>query len=230
MGYKAVEWAYAQTVGNASAKSVLVALAEHADASGRCFPSKQRIATMTETSRATVARALALLEAQELIKRSRRVRANGSDTSSWITLRMSHSETPGGSERDGRGAHSETPITVTSNRSIEPTPGVGEGKGSEHLTAERLAAICNKRGSNIDQEAAQVVAAARIGLALTVIDEVIGSMAQMSSRPNFPRAAWPLLQRRATQTGVRLPEKWQDADAFAPVVPLYHRPLLEAHK
>ena len=53
-------------------RCILLALAEHADEEGRCWPSLTRLAALTEADRRTVTRGLAELEARGLLARDRR--------------------------------------------------------------------------------------------------------------------------------------------------------------
>lgn|SRR5262249_3877083 len=68
MSFQATNWAFRQQVGKPSAKLVLVALAEHADADGKCWPSLRSIAARTELSRDTVVRAIRLLKSKGFIR------------------------------------------------------------------------------------------------------------------------------------------------------------------
>lgn len=67
-------------VSPATAKNVLLALAEHANPEGMCFPSWRRIAAMSNCSRPTVARAIRDLEDAGLIRRIAKFRDNGGQT------------------------------------------------------------------------------------------------------------------------------------------------------
>jgi hypothetical protein len=61
MSVWAKAWAYEQFIGNAGAKSVLVALAEFADEFGECWPGHDTLASMTELSVRTIERHIAAL-------------------------------------------------------------------------------------------------------------------------------------------------------------------------
>jgi hypothetical protein len=61
MSVWAKAWAYEQFIGNAGAKSVLVALAEFADEFGECWPGHETLASMTELSVRTIERHIATL-------------------------------------------------------------------------------------------------------------------------------------------------------------------------
>src|SRR5215472_8154305 len=68
MSVRAIDWAFKQQVGRPSAKLVLLALADHADADGKCWPSHKTTATRTELSRDTVVRSVRLLESKGFIR------------------------------------------------------------------------------------------------------------------------------------------------------------------
>lgn len=67
MSVEAITWAFAQKVGNASAKSVLVAMANCADPDLICWPSMAYLEAVTEQDRKTVLRNVAKLKAGEYI-------------------------------------------------------------------------------------------------------------------------------------------------------------------
>ena len=71
MSRRAFEWAWACRGLTPAVRCVLLALAEHADDMGRCWPSLSRLARLSEVDRRTVTRALAALEARGLLTRAR---------------------------------------------------------------------------------------------------------------------------------------------------------------
>lgn len=68
MSYQLVDKVLMSKVGNASAKSVLIALAKFANTENKCFPSYQTLANMTELSIATIKRAVKFLNEKGYIK------------------------------------------------------------------------------------------------------------------------------------------------------------------
>jgi Helix-turn-helix domain len=74
-----VDWAIAQQVKPPARKLVLVALANHADNDGICYPGQALLARECELSIRELQRHLAALEEPEagLISRERRKRENG---------------------------------------------------------------------------------------------------------------------------------------------------------
>jgi len=65
-----IAWAMKAQTPDALSKWLLVILADHADASGMCFPSQSTLANRTGMSRTTVNRKMLLLENAELITRT----------------------------------------------------------------------------------------------------------------------------------------------------------------
>lgn len=68
MSIEALAWAWAQRVDLPSLKLVLLALAEHADKQGHCWPSVARIGDMTCLSQATIYRAMQTLTGMGLVQ------------------------------------------------------------------------------------------------------------------------------------------------------------------
>jgi len=72
MSLAARDWAWSCRGLTLALRCILLALAEHADEEGRCWPSLTRLAALTEADRRTVTRGLAELEARGLLARERR--------------------------------------------------------------------------------------------------------------------------------------------------------------
>lgn len=68
------------------AKVMLLALAEHADQSGYCFPGLRRLATMCEVSESTARRMIKLLASRGFVTVERRFNKNGSCRSNGYRL------------------------------------------------------------------------------------------------------------------------------------------------
>jgi hypothetical protein len=85
MSIEATRWAWAQAVELPSIKLVLLALADHANKEGECWPGITRISTMTGLSQPTIWRAMAQLTAMGMVQqipkgRSYRYALNLTDT------------------------------------------------------------------------------------------------------------------------------------------------------
>lgn len=79
MSIKATEWAWSQNV-SPSEKILLLALADHADSEGVCWPSLDRMQEMTGLNRSTVTRNLKALESMGIIYRERSKGGSGLST------------------------------------------------------------------------------------------------------------------------------------------------------
>ena len=71
MSLQAITWAFAVRGISVAQKAVLLALADHADAAGRCWPSLTTLSAKTCAARRTVINALSALEKAGLISRDR---------------------------------------------------------------------------------------------------------------------------------------------------------------
>lgn len=100
MSVFAMSWAWEQEA-TAGGKLVLLAVADHADPEGECYPSRRRLAKMTGLGRSSVSRYLAALETRGLLQREPRHRENGSRTSTLYRLPL-----PGGPMQDSEGGGS----------------------------------------------------------------------------------------------------------------------------
>lgn len=86
MGFLAITWAYQQDI-ESGAKSVLLALAYHADLQGFCFPSQKRLARMLGRDHTRSIRThLAQLEELGVIRVIPRTRDDGSTTTNMYQL------------------------------------------------------------------------------------------------------------------------------------------------
>lgn len=70
MAINAIEWAFEQDVAVPSAKLVLLSLADHANATGYCWPSIARLAKRTGLSRATIFRSIETLTGLGLVSQA----------------------------------------------------------------------------------------------------------------------------------------------------------------
>ncbi len=114
MSCRARDWAWSRRGLTPALRCILLALAEHADEEGRCWPSLARLAALAEVDRRTVTRGLAALEARALLVRERTV---GQSTSYALAI-----VEPGGCETPLHQAR-ETPRGVTPLQQGRETPG-----------------------------------------------------------------------------------------------------------
>ena len=87
MSLEAVAWSLRQNVGDATAKLILISLADHHNASsGECFPSQARLAEVGCCDERTVKRKLAALVGQGWLTVKPRFAENGRQTSNAYTI------------------------------------------------------------------------------------------------------------------------------------------------
>lgn len=86
MSIQALAWAFAAEVPSGAIKATLLALADHADKAGRCFPGQKRLARMSGNCERAVRKHLAWLAEAGLIIRERRARPDGTRASDRYSL------------------------------------------------------------------------------------------------------------------------------------------------
>ncbi len=92
MSLAAIEWAFRQAIPIPSAKLALLALADHADNQGYCWPSIPRIVERTGLSRATIYRSIDTLTALGVLQLVKRNSGNAYYLAFEITSSQSHHE------------------------------------------------------------------------------------------------------------------------------------------
>lgn len=114
--------------GGPTLKAVLIALADHANERGECYPSIPRIASRTELSERAVRGALRALEVAGLIRSTAR-----SGTSSIYTLTLPTPAAGSGPAVDAEGQevpHSPEGSSAPPRHDVPPTPAAGAPKPS----------------------------------------------------------------------------------------------------
>lgn len=130
MAIAAVAWAFEQRLANPSAKLVLLALADHADGNGMCWPSLARLEQRTSLSRSSVIRALADLESRRLIVRTRRGQTSNCYHLPSVTVTL-----PGVTMTPPECHHDTSPsVTVTPKPSSETSPKRSMKLGARAMT------------------------------------------------------------------------------------------------
>ncbi|HEY7823361.1 MAG TPA: helix-turn-helix domain-containing protein, partial [Acidimicrobiia bacterium] len=110
MSLEAMNWAWEQPVAKSTNKLVLLALADHANADGECWPSMKRIAERSDISPRQVSRAINELVELGLVEKASR-RRHGGQYRGW-DYRVIVQRTPASSGR---------PLPVTSGHG-RPSP------------------------------------------------------------------------------------------------------------
>jgi GntR family transcriptional regulator len=132
-------WVYQQNL-SLGQKATLLALADHADAEGSCYPGQVRLAKMIGASQRSVRTYLAQLERMALIERRQRRRADGSRTSDGYQLLMpqaatlaAHEQPTGNADRTDRQVPLGTPEDLAGHElAVEST---GEPEGTSTTTS-----------------------------------------------------------------------------------------------
>lgn len=121
MSLDALKWAFEQKVGSAARKSVLVAIADHADTTGECWPGHDLLTQKTELHRATVIRHIQALADAGLLVVEGRASMDGRQLSNRYRLRFQTGvaqRDPGVAQSDGRGSQGAT----DGGRTARPEP------------------------------------------------------------------------------------------------------------
>ena len=86
MAVEWIAWAINQKTGSATNKAVLMAICNHANGNGYCWPSQKEIQQFTELSLRSIQRAMQELEKLGLIQREERRRVDGTRSSDAYIL------------------------------------------------------------------------------------------------------------------------------------------------
>ena len=108
-----MSWVFEQNL-NPTQKIILMALADHADDMGKCWPGLQGISEKCNLHISTIQRNIHKLEEDGFIKITERKRPNGSQTSNLYQLNLG-----GVANCDQEGSTGATPRTVTLTNSIK---------------------------------------------------------------------------------------------------------------
>ena len=134
-------WEYARA--GAVQKLILLALADHVNAEGLCWPSIARVGQMAGVGRATVFRALNDLEQMGYLQR---VERGGGSGRSNVYVVM-----PGAVDNPPEGSHSETVKGLTVRRG-GLTPGTAKGLTGETLNHKNRKEPCAEFVSRIPED------------------------------------------------------------------------------
>ncbi|HEY7823931.1 MAG TPA: helix-turn-helix domain-containing protein [Acidimicrobiia bacterium] len=188
MSIEALNWAWEQPVSKAATKLVLLALADHSNADGECWPSMKRIAERSDISPRHVSRAIDELVDLGLVEKSGR-RRHGGQYRGW-DYRLLVQRTP---------ASIGHPLPVTSGHG-RPSPadaGV-RSEPSENRQVEPLADKPPESSTNKKDETFETLAEV-CGISLTGLTR--------SARGQLNRAAKELREVEATPDMIRAKAK-----------------------
>lgn len=86
MSVRAMAWAWDQSVGHPTRKLVLMALADHADDAGRCWPGADTVAGKVGVGERTVRRHIEALAEGGYLTQAKRIRRDDGTLGSWILV------------------------------------------------------------------------------------------------------------------------------------------------
>jgi DNA-binding transcriptional MocR family regulator len=156
MSIEALNWAWEQPVTKAANKLVLLALADHANGDGECWPSMKRIADRSDISARHVSRAINELVDLGLVEKANR-RRHGGQYRGW-DYRLNIQQTPATS---GHGR----PVTSGHGRPSPADTGV-RSEPSENRKEETLADKPPESATRKKDDLFEVIAEA-CGISLT---------------------------------------------------------------
>jgi len=131
---EAIAWALKQRTGSPTLKGVLVAVANYADESGKCWPSQERLCWVTELSPRAVRQSLLKLEEQGFLSRQDRF-SQGKRMTDIYTLHFHRHDVP--LVPPAPGAAGATGTSDQNHRHVVPNiPAPGAAKPSENPSEE----------------------------------------------------------------------------------------------
>lgn len=189
MSIEVLNWAWRQRVPSASAKLVLLALADHANGEGYCWPSMKRVADMAGISPRQVSNHITkLAELGLVVKADRRRHAGQYRGWSYVVGPTSGSELPvvedtGGSELPVTGG-SQLPVGTTSENH-QNTPSPRSARTRDELF-EKVVEVCGHELEGLTRSER-----GRINRAVKEIREAGGTPALVDHAVRAWRARYP---------------------------------------
>ena len=183
MSLDALKWAWEQDCPNATAKLVLMALADHANSDGECWPSMKRVAKLTGISSRQVSTHIVTLESLGYVTKGNRRRHEG-QLRGWEYRVNLHGEATSGSTlpvASGSPAHLPAEVGFRS----EPS----ENRKEEPLADKPPESVTRKK-DNLFETVAEVC-----GIGLTTLTR--------TARGQLNKAAKELREIDATDEQVR---------------------------
>ena len=183
MSLDALKWAWEQDCPNATAKLVLMALADHANSDGECWPSMKRVAKLTGISSRQVSTHIVTLESLGYVTKGNRRRHEG-QLRGWEYRVNLHGEATSGSTlpvASGSPAHLPAEVGFRS----EPS----ENRKEEPLADKPPESVTRKK-ENLFETVAEVC-----GIGLTTLTR--------TARGQLNKAAKELREIDATDEQVR---------------------------
>ena len=139
MSYRAMDLVYDMEVADPVAKFVLLTIAKHADEKMQCFPSMDRLASLTGLSSRTVQRKITALRKDGFLSASNRS-VGGKRTSNYYTISrpVSTGQSVVELRQPVRLAPTECPINISDNISTNISSEEKENKDSEDASSDKF--------------------------------------------------------------------------------------------
>lgn len=214
MSIEVLNWAWRQDVPSASAKLVLIALADHANGDGYCWPSMLRIAAMTGLSQRQVSNHVTKLVELGLVVKADRRRSQGQYRGWSYLVGTSGSELPvaevtGGSDLPVASG-SQLPVTSGSELPLRTTSENRKGRTTTRARDElfeRVVAVCGHDLATLTKSER-----GRINKAVKEIREAGGTPERVDDAVRAWRARYP----EAALTPTALSAHWSTLAAGVP--------------
>jgi DNA-binding transcriptional ArsR family regulator len=208
MSIEALNWAWEQPVAKAANKLVLLALADHANGDGECWPSMKRIADRSDISARHVSRAINELVDLGLVEKANR-RRHGGQYRGW-DYRLLIQQTPAAS---GHGR----PVTSGHGRPSPADTGV-RSEPSENRKEEPLAAAPReaptRKADDLFETVAQVCGISLDGITRTArgqLNKAVKELREVQATPeqiHHKAKAYRTQYPNATLTPTALTKHW----------------------
>ena len=139
MSYRAMDLVYDMQVADPVAKFVLLTIAKHADEKMQCFPSMDRLASLTGLSPRTVQRKITALRKDGFLSVSNRS-VGGKRTSNYYTISrpVSTGQSVVELRQPVRLAPTECPTNISDNISTNISSEENETKDSEDASSDKF--------------------------------------------------------------------------------------------
>ena len=139
MSYRAMDLVYDMEVSDPVAKFVLLTIAKHADEKMQCFPSMDRLASLTGLSPRTVQRKITALRKDGFLSVSNRS-VGGKRTSNYYTISrpVSTGQSVVELRQPVRLAPTECPTNISDNISTNISSEEKENKDSEDASSDKF--------------------------------------------------------------------------------------------
>ena len=139
MSYRAMDLVYDMEVADPVAKFVLLTIAKHADEKMQCFPSMDRLASLTGLSPRTVQRKITALRKDGFLSVSNRS-VGGKRTSNYYTISrpVSTGQSVVELRQPVRLAPTECPTNISDNISTNISSEEKENKDSEDASSDKF--------------------------------------------------------------------------------------------